>query len=300
MREFFRTLIVWLLVLEAKGVLARYKPSVIAITGSVGKTTTKEAVYAAISQHVFARRSIKSYNGDLGVALTILGLETAWDRPLGWLVNVCRGLYVLLRWHQYPQWLGVEVGADRPGDITRVAKWLRPDVAVLTGVSDIPAHVEFFESADHILKEKRTLADNLKGGGKLILNGDDVRMRSLKSDFRGASVTYGFGEENDFFASHDQILYEEFAPDAHPDPVRKPLGIQFRVNHAGSSIPVTVSGALGTPRVYAGLAAISVADVVGIDGVSAARGIAKWSPPPGRVRILDGLKGSTIIDDTYN
>lgn len=300
MLDLIKKIIVAILVLEARGVLARYKPSIIAITGSVGKTTTKEAVYAAISQHVFARRSIKSYNGEIGVSLTILGLETAWDRPLGWLGNILRGLYVLLRWHQYPQWLVVEVGADRPGDISRVAKWLRPDIAVLTGVSDIPAHVEFFESAEHIMKEKRTLADNLKGGGKLVLNGDDARMRSLKSDFRGATVTYGFDAENDFYASHDQILYEEWIGNAYPDAVPKPLGIQFRVNHKGSSIPVTVRGALGAPRIYAGVAAIAVADIVGIDEVSAAGGIAKWSPPPGRVRILDGLKGSIIIDDTYN
>ena len=300
MYALLKKMVVKVLVMEARGVLARYKPSVIAITGSVGKTTTKDAVHAALSGHVYARRSVKSYNGELGVALTILGLENAWGSALGWAFNIVMGLILLARKRRYPQWLIIEVGADRPGDIRRIAKWLRPDIVVLTGISDIPAHVEFFDSPEHVLKEKRALADNLKAGGKLILNGDDARVQRLKADFRGASMTYGFAPENNFFATHDEISYETRRTNAGDATISRPSGVHFRANHAGSSIPVSVAGALGAPRVYAGLAAIAVADAVGIDSVSAAQALARWVPPPGRVRILDGMKDSTIIDDTYN
>ncbi|MCE9540979.1 UDP-N-acetylmuramoyl-tripeptide--D-alanyl-D-alanine ligase [Candidatus Kaiserbacteria bacterium] len=298
MFEFLKKSVVYLLVLEARAVLSRYRPSIIAITGSVGKTTTKDAIYAAISGHVYARRAVKSYNGELGVALTILGLENAWTNPLGWMYNILMGLVLLARKRKYPQWLVIEVGADRPGDIKRIAKWLRPDIAVFTGISDIPAHIEFFDSPEHVLKEKRALADNLKAGGRLILNGDDTYTQRLRSEFRGATVTYGYAPENDFFASHEQILYDVSRPAT--DGIRKPGGIQFRANHGGSSIPVVIAGALGVPRVYASLAAIAVAEEVGIDGVTAAQALTKWVPPPGRVRILDGMKGTVIIDDTYN
>lgn len=288
--EWLKRIVIALLVLEARATLARYKPRVIAITGSVGKTTTKDAIYAAIKDHVSARRSIKSYNGELGVALTILGLTSAWKSPLGWFSNIVRSLVPLVRRVSYPDWLVVEVGADRPGDISRIAPWLVPEIVVITGVSQIPAHVEYFESPEHVFREKRTLAEHMRPGGTLVLNGDDPRMRELRAEFRGASVLYGITSETDFSASHAEVLYENGLP----------AGEQFRANHGGSSIPVVVRGALGAPRIYASLAAIAVADCVGIDEVSAATGLISWTPPAGRVRLIPGLKGSLIIDDTYN
>ncbi len=74
----------------------------------------------------------------------------------------------------------------------------------------------------------------------------------------------------------------------------------FRLQHAGASIPIKLYGALGKPRVYAGLAALAVAETTGMDAVTAADSLYDWTPPPGRMRILRGLKGSLIIDDTYN
>lgn len=288
--ESIKRLVVTALVWEARAALMRYKPRVIAITGSVGKTTTKEAISAAIGGDVRMRKSEKSFNGELGVALTILGLDNAWKSPLGWVLNLVRGFLLLVRKSAYPDWLVLEVGADRPGDIRRIATWLRPDIAVITGVSDIPAHVEFFDSPEHVFKEKRALAEHLRAGGTLVLNGDDSRMRMLRNDLRGVSVTYGMAPENNFYASHEEILYDG----------TEPVGIQFRANHTHASIPVSIRGALGFPRIYAALAALAVAEAVGIDGVSAARGLLAWVPPPGRVHLLKGLKGSIIIDDSYN
>lgn len=288
--QWIKRIVIVVLVWEARAVLARYKPRVIAVTGSVGKTTTKDAIYAAIKDHTSVRRSIKSYNGEIGVALTILGLTNAWKSPLGWLANILRGLVPLIRRTVYPDWLVVEVGADRPGDISRIAPWLAPEIAVITGVSAIPAHVEYFDSPEHVLREKRALAEHLRPGGTLVLNGDDPRMRELRAEFRGASTLYGIASDAEFVASHAEILYEKGLP----------TGVQFRANHGGSSIPVVIRGALGLPRVSAALAAIAVAEHVGIDAVSAARSLTSWMPPAGRVRLIPGLKGSVIIDDTYN
>ena len=81
---------------------------------------------------------------------------------------------------------------------------------------------------------------------------------------------------------------------------RKPVGMNFRVNHAGCSVPLSVYGAIGAPRVYAALAAVAVGDCIGVDSVSISTALTHWAPPPGRMRLVDGLKGSLIIDDTYN
>jgi UDP-N-acetylmuramoyl-tripeptide--D-alanyl-D-alanine ligase len=285
-----KKLIVSILTWEARMVLSRYKPKIIAVTGSVGKTTTKDAIFAALSPHLHIRKSDKSFNSDLGVPLAILGLENGWSDPLKWLLNIIRGFLLALLPSDYPHWLVLEVGADRPGDISSIARWLRPDIAIITAVPEIPVHVEFFDSPEALLREKRTLAEHLKPGGSLIINGDDPHMSDLRSDFRGLTITYGFEESNDFFASHDDIVYEG----------TDPIGVRFRVNHSGSSVPVAVYGALGRPRIYAALAAIVASSCVGIDTVSASSSLSTWAPPPGRMRLIKGVRGSIVIDDTYN
>lgn len=290
MASFFKKCIVFILTLEARAVLARTKPRIIAITGSVGKTTTKDAIYAAIHERVYARKSLKSFNSELGVPLTILGLDNAWSNPFRWLWNLVRGALIALYPGNYPNYLVLEVGADRPGDIRRVASWLKPDFAVFTGVPEVPAHIEYFNSPDDVLKEKRALAEYVRPGGKIIVNGDDERARTIHGDYRGISITYGLESNNDFHASHEEVMYEHDTA----------VGIRFRANRAASSVPVTIYGALGRPRVYAALAAIAVAECVGVDTVTAAQALAGWEATPGRVHIIAGQKGSLIIDDTYN
>lgn len=289
MNALFKKIIVAILTLEARAVLARHKPKVVAVTGSVGKTTAKDAIFAALAAGgLYARKSEKSFNSEIGVPLTILGCENAWHNPLLWLWNIVRGLGVIMS-RSYPAWLVVEVGADRPGDIRRTASWLRPDIAVLTAVPEIPVHVEYFDSPAAVVREKRSLVDHLKPGGTLIFNGDDTVMRESLRGIGGA-VMYGFGTDNSFVATHYEVAYEDGMPS----------GVRFRVGHSGSSVPVSVAGALGNPRVYAALAALAVAEAAGLDIVSAAAGFSQWAPPPGRLRVLKGIKGSVIIDDTYN
>lgn len=285
-----KQLVIWILTVEARLVLRRYRPTVIAVTGSVGKTSVKDAIFAGLSTRVFIRKSEKSFNSDLGVPLTILGLESGWRSPLRWAYNIAAGFWCIVRKQKYPQYLVLEVGADRPGDIARIARWLRPHVAVITSVPDIPAHVEYFESAEHVLREKRALAEYLAPGGKLVLGADEKSVRSLLSDFRGIAITYGINDAQEFSSSHEEIVYEDGAP----------TGMRLRVNHEGSSVPVALRGALGAPRLYAALAACAVGSVLGVDLVAVAEGLSAYVPAPGRMRIIAGKNGSTIIDDTYN
>ncbi len=285
-----KRVVVWLLTLEARAVLLRHKPKIIAITGSVGKTTTKDVIYAVLTETLHVRKSEKSLNSDIGVPLTILGLENAWKNPLLWALNLIRGLSILIQKNSYPAWLVLEVGADRPGDIRKIARWLKPDIVVITGVPEIPVHVEFFRTPLELAQEKRALAEHMKEEGRLILNGDDARMVEMCAEFKEVTITYGFDNKNDWYASHSVIGYEK----------KRPTGVRFKANHRGLAIPVSVFGALGRPRVHAALAAFAVADVVGVDAASVAPALSRWVPPPGRMRVIKGVNGSTIIDDTYN
>ncbi|MDB5187513.1 MAG: UDP-N-acetylmuramoylalanyl-D-glutamyl-2,6-diaminopimelate--D-alanyl-D-alanyl ligase [Candidatus Kaiserbacteria bacterium] len=288
--DFIKKIIVAILTLEARLVLWRYKPRIIAVTGSVGKTTTKDAIFAALSSNLHIRKSEKSLNSDFGVPLTILGLESGWNDPLKWFSNIFQGLLQILIRTNYPEWLVIEVGADRPGDIRRIARWLRPDIAVITAIPKIPVHVEYFASPEEVFKEKRALAEYLKPGGTLVLYGDDSRLQNASTLFQGATVTYGYDDKNTFTISHDAILYEGSTP----------TGISFRVDYAGASIPIVLYGALGRPRAYAGTAALAVATIIQNNMIEAGQSLGNWTPSPGRLRLIPGMHNSTIIDDTYN
>ncbi|MDO8561657.1 MAG: UDP-N-acetylmuramoyl-tripeptide--D-alanyl-D-alanine ligase [bacterium] len=288
--DVLREIVTMILTWEARLVLARYKPRVIAVTGSVGKSTTKDAIFAGLAESVYVRKSEKSLNSDTGVPLAILGLESGWRNPFKWLANIAKGFWLVFSLRPYPEWLVLEVGADRPGDIRKIAQWLKPDIVVVTAIPDMPAHVEFFESSEEIMREKLSLAENLKPGGTLVLYGDNLRMMEAQKGIQARKITFGLENYNDLIASHDEIIYEN----------GKPVGTRFRVNHAGSSIPVSIFGALGRPPIYAGLAALAVGTLVGVDFVSISKALGEWAMASGRLRILPGLNGSVIIDDTYN
>ena len=290
MTVLLKNLVIFVLTLEARLALWRYAPKIIAITGSMGKTTTKDAIYAVLSKERHVQKSEKSFNSEIGVPLAILGLENAWRSPTLWLQNLVRGLWLIVRKLKYPEWLILEVGADRPGDIRRIARWLRPHIVVMTGVPEIPVHVEYFRSPDELAREKCALVEHMQNDGTLILNGDDSRMASLCADHDKQTVTYGLGNRNELYASHLSIAYER----------KMPVGMRFKLNHAGTAIPIAIRGALGRPRAYAALAAYAAAKIFGVELESVRESLEAWTPPPGRMRIVPGARGSTIIDDTYN
>ena len=176
MKEFLKNIVIFILTIEAWLVVKKYKPKIIAVTGTVGKTGTKDALYIALAPFIFVRKSEKSFNSELGVPLTILGCPNAWDNPFLWVKNFLDALSLLVNDRPYPKWLILEIGADHPGDIRRLMRWIRPDVNVITQFADVPVHVEFFNSPEEVNTEDALLAMGLPEGGVLVLNADDPKM----------------------------------------------------------------------------------------------------------------------------
>src|SRR4051794_2627075 len=110
MRPLIKKILVTALMLEAKLVILKYKPKIIAVTGSVGKTSTKDAIYSVVSKGMHARKSEKSFNSEIGVPLTILGAPNAWNNPLRWLQNIFDGFCLIAFPSRYPELLVLEVG----------------------------------------------------------------------------------------------------------------------------------------------------------------------------------------------
>lgn len=275
---------------EAKLVLRKYQPKIIAITGSVGKTSTKDAIYSALNSSLYIRKNQKSFNSEIGVPLTILGLNNAWDNPLKWIENILRGLGLILFPNHYPKWLVLEVGLDRPGDIERVACWLKPDIAVFTKLSETPVHVEFFKDAKELLKEKKKLADYLQPGGTIVLNEDDPLLASLKHVPHAHFVTYGFSETANIRGTNEGLLTDENVA----------AGVHVKVETGGASVPVMLKGVLGRQHIYPVLASFAVGVSQDINPVAIANGFATHEYAPGRMRLIAGIRGSQIIDDSYN
>src|SRR5258708_612279 len=162
MKDILKRIISYILRIESQMVLWKYKPKVVSITGSVGKTSTKDAVYAVISKISYVRKSEKSYNSEIGLPLTILGIPNGWNNPVIWLENILRGFWLFIWPHKYPEWLVLEVGVGKPGDMKRTASWLKSDVVIITAIGENPVHIEFFESRKHLMEEKSSLIKTFK------------------------------------------------------------------------------------------------------------------------------------------
>jgi len=171
----------------AKLVLKKYKPTVIAITGSVGKTSTKEAIYHVLKVHFGkhrVRRNERNYNNELGVPLTVFGLESGGRSIFRWAIRFSKILWMIIFTQSYPNFLVIEMGADRPGDIKYLTDFVHPKIGLITALGEIPVHVEFFDGPQAVAKEKRVLVSSLKEDGVAILNYDDERVREMKQGLK--------------------------------------------------------------------------------------------------------------------
>ncbi len=289
-KDLLKKTVLVLLRWEARAVLHKYNPRIIAVTGSVGKTTTKDAIYTAISSRYKAQKSQKSYNSELGVPLAILGQTSGWSSPLAWFNVLFSGLGLIVLKYNYPDWLVLEVGADHPGDIERITSWLKPDIAVVTRLSKTPVHVEFFESPEDVAREKRFLVEALSQDGVAVLNHDDEDVLSFAKYTNGSIITYGFNSGARLTVSHIDYHYEN----------ERPAGVMFKVQSGGSSVPILLRGVLGVQPIYAVLGALAVGTAAGLNLVEMGHAFETFNSPPGRMKILGGVKGSLIIDDSYN
>lgn len=293
-RAFLKKIIGGILLFEARLVIRKYRPKIVGVTGSVGKTSTKDAVALAFSPKWRVGKSPKTYNTEVGIPLAILGCKTGWDNPLLWTKNILEGLGLLLFPSDYPEWLVLEIGIDAPGDMRRITSWLPLDIAIITRVGETPVHVEFFSSPEELRTEKANIIEGLVPGGILIKNGDDRTMAEIHSRRGHRTYTYGFSPEADFRAEHRVVRYEK------QDGVRLPAGMSYDVAGGEKSQRIELPRAFGANAVFATLAGFAAAVAAGVSPEKAAEALAKFQNPPGRLRVFEGVKDTLIIDDTYN
>lgn len=293
MKDFFKKIIVFILTIESKIVLFVHKPLIIAVSGSVGKTTTKDALYTVLSETLHSRKSQKSFNSDIGVPLTILGLENAEKDVLKWATNILLGFFVFFE-RKYPKVLVLEVGADHKNDIKKM-RWLRPHAVVYTRFPLIPAHIEFFSSAEEVIEEKRELLRAMRDDGFLFINADDEKMKNEILKENQKHYSYGFSESADMRI----ILYSEKYTKENTL-----FGSSVNFLYQKKYFSVEHRGILGKHYAYSSAVAILLAEkMFSIPPSFSAELLSKRKSsdyPKGRMRLFNGIHDSCIIDDSYN
>jgi UDP-N-acetylmuramoyl-tripeptide--D-alanyl-D-alanine ligase len=237
----------------------------IAITGSAGKTTTKELLRYILSETGQGTWSLKSHNNHVGVP------------------------YTILRASREDHWLVLEMGMNHPGEIATLSKCARPDIAVVTTVA--PAHIEFFDSLEDIAREKLSIADGMrKGEGTLIVNAEcDALMKSFNEENCPYTVfKFGKGSEAEVAAVTSIVKGDS-------------IGIEFEVKLFTeiAHVALPIAGKVNALNAAAALlAAKSINPLSSLKNLTV--GLEKFQPPDGRLKCHQLNESKMLIDDSYN
>jgi UDP-N-acetylmuramoyl-tripeptide--D-alanyl-D-alanine ligase len=283
-----RQLVQNLLQSKVKKLIAKHKPRIVAVTGSVGKTSTKNAIATVLGGKFHVRASTENYNNEFGVPLAILGLKSPGRSALGWLK------VLMHKEADFPQVLVLEFGVDRPGDMKALMDVAPPEVGVVTAVS--PVHAEYFGTIEKLAEEKAALVVGLPASGLAVLNADDDRVAAFAAKSPSPVVTYGF-RPADVQATEYQLGTRE---DFSFEPGEEFATTKFHVRTKNGEGDFALKNAIGKQQVSAALAAIAVGEHFGLTHDEMNARLAAYQAPPGRLRPIPGIKGTLILDDSYN
>ena len=233
----------------AKLILKRYRPTIIGITGSIGKTSAKEAIAQILGDKLSYRAIFKNCNNEIGVPLTIIGVISPGRNLILWFKVFFQALkLILINDKNYPKILILEMGVNRPGDINYLTDIAPINLALVTTISY--SHSEYFGSLNNIKKEKQVLVEKLKSNGLAILNYDNEPTREMKSASPARVLTYGLSIGADLRAQ--DIVYNYSRGDYELS------GLNFKLNYQGSIVPVIMKNVFSETAIYAALAAVAV------------------------------------------
>lgn len=255
----------------------------IAVVGSVGKTSAKMAIATVLSERFNVRVHDGNFNTNFSAPLSILGIEYPKDiRKIGEWLKVFKEARLRIRQPSDVAVIVQELGTDRIGQIPQFGTYLRPDIAVVTAIS--PEHMEFFGNMDNVAKEELSVMSYSKF---TFINRDDVSGEYSKYLTNSAVSTYGLNanaeyhyisNKYDFKFGHEGIF---IAPE-----LESPLKTRIHV--------------LGEHTMRQAIVAGAVAVKLGLSPDEIARGFEKVHTQPGRMNVLRGVMETVIIDDTYN
>ena len=294
------------LLILAKIILKKYQPEIIGVTGSVGKSSTREAIFAVLASEFSVRQSEKNYNTELGVPLTIIGARSGGKSIWGWTMVLLRALgLICFPSSSYSKILILEMAADHAGDIKYLTALAPCHIGVVTTIGE--SHLEQFGTKENIQKEKQIIVTHLGRGDYAVLNADDKLVLEMKEKTKAKVLTFGFGEGADIQAMELSLVGLEMKEGGGDEPATptgywegNEWGVNFKLSYKGSAVPVFLPRVLGKQQVYAALAGATAGLIYKLNLVKIAEALKSYEAPRGRMNLVAGIKHTMLVDDTYN
>lgn len=268
------------------GIIKKHQPVIIAITGSVGKTTTKEMIYSVLrGLDIFVGKSEKNYNTEIGVSLGIIGLGGENRYWWQWL-RVFGRAFRLLFGGKYPDVLVLEMAADKPGDIKYFCDFIPIDIGVLTNVG--VSHLEKFKTKEAVFQEKSYL---LKQAKKLVVfGGDNLSRDVIEKKVKCKIYSGGFKPDNDLF-----VVDFEYSLDNGRSVTKFKIKYPKKQSELEGFLSVW-----GRPYLQAMTISLLVGRYFDDDPQKMLAVLSQIKPIKQHLNLLPGIKRSWVIDDTYN
>lgn len=287
-----RKFIQYILKYLAKLILWRYQPLVIGITGSVGKTSTKEAVYTILKKRFKTARNVFNLNTEIGMPLTIIRGKDAKRNVFLWFYNFFSALWLFVfKIKEYPQILVLEMSEDAPGMTRYLVNLAKPKIGVITTIGNPPVHLKYYDDINHVIREISYLPQKLPADAKIILNADNSLVLGFKEKTVAKVLTYGFSDKANIRVTDYKLI--------NTDDIEN-LTASFRLEYKGSFVPIKLKGIFGKPQIYALAAAAAVGLSLGMNLVEIAEAMKSYRIPKGRTKFIHGIEDSWILDDSYN
>ncbi|MDR0991719.1 MAG: UDP-N-acetylmuramoyl-L-alanyl-D-glutamate--2,6-diaminopimelate ligase [Ruminococcus sp.] len=239
----------------------KFKPIVIGITGSVGKTTTKEMTSLALMSRHSVFKTLGNHNNEIGVPLALLKLNSTATAAV------------------------IEMGMSHKGEISRISRAVRPNICVITNIGY--AHIENFEAIEDILKAKLEILDGAEKKAPLVINADDELLMTVRNYVSDKTPIYTFGitnEEADYRAVNIKSFNDR---------------TQFQIKKGSEYISDVVIYTKGQHNVADAVCAVAVADICGVPPAAAGEFLSAYQPQ-GLRQHIEKRGGHIIIADCYN
>lgn len=255
----------------------------IAVTGSVGKTSTKIAIATVLSERFRVRLQEGNHNTDMSSPLAILGIEYPENirSIVSWL-SVFRAAKDRIKMPTDVDVIVQELGSDRIGQVSYFGTYLNPDISVITAIS--PEHMEYFKTMDAVAREELSIANFSKW---ILINRDDIDGEYAKYLTSSNVNTYGTTAAAEYhYISTDYTIDGGYSGN-------------FIAPELPNPVPATIK-VLGEHTLRPAIAAAAIAVKLGMNVTEISNGLNKVHSIPGRMNALHGVDESIIIDDTYN
>ncbi|MFA6100063.1 MAG: Mur ligase family protein [Patescibacteria group bacterium] len=276
--------------------ILRDKPTVVAIAGSVGKSSARNALTLALKGRLSpedVRSSKKNFNNELGIPLSVFDCDMPGRNPLKW---------IKLLWEAYlhasgfkklrARYLILEMAADHPGDLDYLISIAPPQVAIITAMG--AEHTEYFHSVEKAIEEERKILKAIPEHGEVILNADDPLVWESRGLTKSEFVSYGKGQENVVSIRSSKVSYDP----QYPEEAGLELELMILRNR---QYKFRLKGVYGETHAYAISAAIGFC--ISMDHMSAPAIDyleSHYVGMAGRTRLIPGIKQTMLLDDSYN